>query len=752
MINAPVEEAETGDSSVGEDSFSRQSPTLVRTIRSQDVRLLNGLGIQDDKRVGQIPPPQIAIAESDVDPWAKDRTPTQIEAREELLGVSGNRLERHTSLHGSDSEGSFMSARDPVSRPSIEGIPSFSSVTDRLGLRSLRNSVGEELGPVPVTPYFDTDQGADSTSPVYSRMEEKEATQSDSRPLSTSTVAPLHSDSIGRRRSRSPQDRISRGMSSLNNVPSATDIAANDRIKRFLSIGSQAQFQTEVSPSSPLRRGIQEEQAASPVLGSRPRALTMGVNEQGRMLVSATVTSGVISQRRKASGLKNSDDDDVFRSKSRSEMQIGSAGDDSMSNKAAASIEDDADEQTDSVFNAGRKRAISQPNNRRPSIPASFMPAALLHSGPSQGLPPVPKIKRKSSMPLSPFIFQQQQGTLKAVNSSAPGFRFPSPAPSASSGYHALGTPSIPFGQYPWCNPEVGEKGSEAVSMTMSDLFPSSLPSLQMGAVPSYTSNSYSVHLPWIGVTSALPDSAPFSLPPAQKSLRPFYVMRLLQASIERGSYITKRLYLSRDLWLQSGSRLLAIETKVRMLDSISNGIDGIEQAGLFLLHSSHTDHPGLNAINAAKFLKLLEEFETLLIEVQNTLAKKLGFLETVDGKKSGSSFGSLSSKLTRSLDRMTHNSKSHIDTPANYVDGLSRLFIKAQTIGEHLRTLDRSKREVESPTRDSEWENISAEIYATLPAELKRSIELKLKKASDFFNSVILRFVLRDVAILVDK
>jgi hypothetical protein len=406
---------------------------------------------------------------------------------------------------------------------------------------------------------------------------------------------------------------------------------------------------------------------------------------------------------------------------------------------------------SDVKFTSGRKRATSQPSNRRPSIPASFKTLLQPQSSSSQGPPPVPKIKRKASMPLSPLVFQQQQqGTIKATSNGNSAFRFPSPTSSATSGYHALGTPSAVMGQYPWCN----SNSTEAMSSITSDLFPASLPSQQMGAVPSYASNSYPVHLPWIGVTSSLPDSASLMLPPANKMMRPFYVMNLLQASIERGSYITKRLYLSRELWLQSGSRLLAIETKVRMLDSISNGIEGIERAGSFLLRPSHTDQPGLNAINASKFLKLLEDFETLLIEVQNTLAKKLGFLETVDGKKSSNSFVSLGSKLTRSLDRMTANSKSNIDTPANYIDGLSRLFTKAQVIGEHLRTLNRSKRELDSisPTKESEWDSISIEIYATLPAELKRSIEFKLKRASEFFTSVILRFVLRDVAILVDK
>jgi hypothetical protein len=296
------------------------------------------------------------------------------------------------------------------------------------------------------------------------------------------------------------------------------------------------------------------------------------------------------------------------------------------------------------------------------------------------------------------------------------------------------------------------------MSSIFSDLFTTPLPSMQAGAVPSFFSNEHPAALPWMGITNASPDSHSVSLPPTQKNLRPFHTMKLLYASIEHGSYLTKRLYLPRDLWQQQGSRLLAIESKVRMLETVSNGIDSIDHAGHFLLHTTYSDQPGLNAINASKFLKVLEEFETLLIDVQNTLAKKLGFLETVAGKKAGGSFGSLGSKFSRSLDRMTLNNSKHVETSATYVEGLSRLFVRAQVVGDHLSTLHRSKKSGDDyygsalSTRDADWDKISIDSYATLPAELKKNIEVKLKRFSDFFTNVVLRFVLRDVAILMDK
>lgn len=356
------------------------------------------------------------------------------------------------------------------------------------------------------------------------------------------------------------------------------------------------------------------------------------------------------------------------------------------------------------------------------------------------------------------------QLTIKGIFQQG-SYPLPSPAPSAHSGYHMLGTPMS--GQMP-----LG--GGEDRASIINDLFPSSLPSMQVGMPPSFSSNSRTLSLPWLGVTNTLPDVATLVSPPLEKSLRPFHTMRQLQVSIERGSYVTRRLFLPRELWHQSGSRLLAVDTKVRMIDLVAASMDGVEQSGLFLLQDTPWHQPGTTAIHVARFVKQLDEIEIVMGEVQNTLAKKLGHVESVSSlsatappsaggsnasgtfKRSNmQTFNALSSKLQRSLNQMVaHNSKSGVDSPMMYVEGLARLFVRAQVLGDHLTAVLAAKeRHGGGGARQGIPIGMPAvDGYGALPDDVLASIEIRLRRSSDFFANVILRFVLRDVTILVDK
>lgn len=77
------------------------------------------------------------------------------------------------------------------------------------------------------------------------------------------------------------------------------------------------------------------------------------------------------------------------------------------------------------------------------------------------------------------------------------------------------------------------------------------------------------------------------------------------------------------------------------------------------------------------------------------------------------------------------------LDSPAAYVTGLGRLFTHAQLLDEHSKAL------LSQPV---------APIYTAFPADLRTAAEVKLKRASEFFASVILTFVIRDLAQLLDK
>ena len=77
------------------------------------------------------------------------------------------------------------------------------------------------------------------------------------------------------------------------------------------------------------------------------------------------------------------------------------------------------------------------------------------------------------------------------------------------------------------------------------------------------------------------------------------------------------------------------------------------------------------------------------------------------------------------------------MDSPATYVQGLAELFHQAQILDEHTKAV------CCAPV---------APLYAAFPPDYKLSSEMKLKRASEFFATVVLTFVIRDMALLLDK
>ncbi|KAK4701592.1 hypothetical protein P7C70_g4638, partial [Phenoliferia sp. Uapishka_3] len=215
---------------------------------------------------------------------------------------------------------------------------------------------------------------------------------------------------------------------------------------------------------------------------------------------------------------------------------------------------------------------------------------------------------------------------------------------------------------------------------------------------------------------------------------RPFHLMRQILQSIESGAYVTPRLYVPKQMWSQTGVKLVAVETKVRMLDLLLTGLEGMEKSGEELIRKEgwKATERGREMEVARGFAKELEDLEGLMGGIQSTLAKKLGY--GTSGKKTGpTSFSAWSSKLSRSLDRVT-NGRS-LDSPATYIEGITRVFRLAQCIDIHLAAL---------ASEDYGYE--------TLGKNEKQRIEKGLRRASDFFGQVICQFILRDLGIFLDK
>ena len=77
------------------------------------------------------------------------------------------------------------------------------------------------------------------------------------------------------------------------------------------------------------------------------------------------------------------------------------------------------------------------------------------------------------------------------------------------------------------------------------------------------------------------------------------------------------------------------------------------------------------------------------------------------------------------------------MDSPALYVQGLSKLFQAAQILDEHTKAVTQQP---------------MAPLYVAFPADVRTSLEIKLRRSSEFFAKVILTFVIRYMALLLDK
>ncbi|KPV72939.1 uncharacterized protein RHOBADRAFT_55598 [Rhodotorula graminis WP1] len=255
---------------------------------------------------------------------------------------------------------------------------------------------------------------------------------------------------------------------------------------------------------------------------------------------------------------------------------------------------------------------------------------------------------------------------------------------------------------------------------------------------------------------------------------RPFHLMRLVAATIPTtesgagggtsggGGYLSERLFVPAHVWTTSaGTKLVAIETKVRMLDLLASGLDALDRAGrgMLLVPVGSSSAAAAAREEAARFAKELESFEGLAEGIQSTLAKKLGVgvigvtgggiaggappvreKDSKQGRKgSTASFSTWSSKLSMSLNRVVANGVRRV--LATYVDAIAKVFRQAQSLDRHLALVFPAA--TDRPADSA---------YALLPAADLYRLERHLRKSSEFFAHVICRFVLRDTGILLDK
>ncbi|GAA6020518.1 hypothetical protein JCM10207_000029 [Rhodosporidiobolus poonsookiae] len=437
---------------------------------------------------------------------------------------------------------------------------------------------------------------------------------------------------------------------------------------------------------------------------------------------------------------------------------------------------------TSTGLGLGRLRALSQPGSKRPKF-QSF------DSEQAPPRPPLPPLLSNATRSVSTTAATAHHPSASVSSSNGSVSRKPSiPTPTSLNPPHPLGrsnsSSSIGSSASSALRHERYLNGTGGVDTPSSAVFPTSVrgapsPSLHHQSHPSLAGLPGAPYL-----AAANPSPPPSASSPASREAhlaipavrRPFHLMRLVVATIPSssssssgagGGYLSEKLFVPAQIWTtQGGAKLVAIETKVRMLDLLSTGLDAVVQAGkgLLLVPTLSSAAPRAARDEAARFARELEAFEGLAEGIQSTLGKKLGQgvigapgggiagggvggaqeKDPKTGRKgSTASFSAWSSKLSMSLNRVTNGVS--LDSQATYVDAISKVFKQGQALDAHLALLFPSP----SPSSPSPAE---PNPYTLLADADRHRLERQLRKSSEFFGQVICRFVLRDVGVLLDK
>ncbi|KAF9036429.1 hypothetical protein BDZ89DRAFT_1061734 [Hymenopellis radicata] len=269
---------------------------------------------------------------------------------------------------------------------------------------------------------------------------------------------------------------------------------------------------------------------------------------------------------------------------------------------------------------------------------------------------------------------------------------------------------------------------NQAIQLTVqTDLPPSTFSSPLMAQQPSFTSV-----IP-ITPVSPLPPAAPMD--PLRK---PYHLMNLLRTTMTSttGGYITRRLHVPQEVWSQGGAKLNNLPEKVRVVGILCSALEDLQ--------NSSSEHFGAGNVSSGMALGIgsigrkegeawiskLEDFSTVCDGVVANFGKKLGVGEGFVLKKT-----TWGDKLGRRFDKYING--KNLDSPAAYVQGLRKLFLHVQLLDEHTKAIS------SSPV---------APAYSAFPVDIRLAADLKLKRCSEFFATVVLTFVIRDLSQLLDK
>ncbi|THU94855.1 hypothetical protein K435DRAFT_667583 [Dendrothele bispora CBS 962.96] len=214
--------------------------------------------------------------------------------------------------------------------------------------------------------------------------------------------------------------------------------------------------------------------------------------------------------------------------------------------------------------------------------------------------------------------------------------------------------------------------------------------------------------------------------------------MHLLRTTMvsSTGGYITRRLHVPQEVWSQGGAKLPNLVEKVRVVGILCSALEELQTISSDIFGAGNVSSGmalGIGSIGRKEgeaWISKLDEFLGVCDGVVSNFGKKLSVGEGFVLKKT-----TWSDKLGRRFDKFTNG--KNLDSPALYVQGLKKLFSHAQLLDEHTKAV------MSQPV---------APAYSGLPMDIRSTADVKLRRSSEFFASVVLTFVIRDLSQLLDK
>ncbi|PFH54666.1 hypothetical protein AMATHDRAFT_211 [Amanita thiersii Skay4041] len=230
--------------------------------------------------------------------------------------------------------------------------------------------------------------------------------------------------------------------------------------------------------------------------------------------------------------------------------------------------------------------------------------------------------------------------------------------------------------------------------------------------------------------TSPLPPA-----PPSEPLRKPYHMMNLLLNTMTSatGGYVTRRLHVPFEVWSQGGAKLTNVPEKIRVVEILSSALEDLQTSSSEYFGAGNVSSGlalGIGSVGrkeAEGWLSKLDDFSGVCDGIEANLGKKLGVGEGFAQKKTALS------GWAKKIDKFTNG--KNLDSPTIYVQGLKVLFQHAQLLDEHTQAVISI-----SPA------------YAAFPPDIRGSAEQKLKRSSEFFATVVLTFVIRDLSQLLDK